>query len=76
MLRFPSQLYFDSFHDLKDGLTFFCSGNSFLTFDFSSHFCEVTIPYLLFRQFIEANKAGFYKIRLRKRSMFSFSQNQ
>lgn len=34
MLRFPWQPYFDSFHYLKDGLTFFCSGNSYLIFDF------------------------------------------
>lgn len=70
MLRVPSQPYFDSFHDLKDGFIFFCSGNSYLIFDFSSHFCLVTIPYLLFSHFIEANKAGFYKIRLRKSSIF------
>lgn len=43
MLRFPWQPYFDSFHDLKDDLTFLCSGNSYLIFDFSSHF-SVQLP--------------------------------
>lgn len=43
MLRFPWQPYFDSLYDLKDGLTFFCSGNSYLTFDFSSHF-NIRLP--------------------------------